>query len=147
MATSLKCGRISFFLNAKECVGHVAKGSAPLAYSHASKVQAIPPASCRTWFTMSGFGRLRSLGDRQTGGGLRSLANRRLKGLRAAANRITGGGLRALARRLFSRSLRRAMSHSFLKAVGRSPLQPFPKLRFGDPQPTEGMLNDIGNIH
>src|SRR5207253_4282284 len=38
------------------------------------------------------------------------------------------GGLRALARRLLSASLRCAMSHSFLEALGRSALQPFPKL-------------------
>ena len=71
---------------------------------------------------------LREAGNRLTGGGLRSLAHRRMKRLRAAGNRITGGGLRALARRLLSTSLRRAMSHSFLKALGRSALQPFPKL-------------------
>ena len=51
-----------------------------------------------------------------------------LNHLREAGNRLTGGGLRALATRLLSTFLRRAMSHSFLKAVGRSSLQPFPKL-------------------
>src|SRR5215469_16563677 len=51
-----------------------------------------------------------------------------LNHLRGAGNRLTGGGLRALATRLLSTFLRRAMSHSFLKAVGRSSLQPFPKL-------------------
>src|SRR6516164_1985748 len=51
-----------------------------------------------------------------------------LNHLREAGNRLTGGGLRALATRLLSTFLRRAISHSFLKAVGRSSLQPFPKL-------------------
>jgi Domain of unknown function (DUF4214)/Glycosyl transferase family 2 len=71
---------------------------------------------------------LREAGNRLTGGGLRSLASRQLKCLRAAGDRITGGGLRALARRLLLTFLRRAMSQSFLKAVGGSALQPFPKL-------------------
>ena len=70
---------------------------------------------------------LREAGNRLTGGGLRSLANRQLRRLRAAGDRLTGGGLRALARRLLSTSLRCAISHSFLKALGRSALQPFSK--------------------
>ena len=75
-----------------------------------------------------GLDHLREAGNRVTGGGLRSLANRQLRRLRTAGDRIAGGGLRALARRLLSTSLRRAMSHSFLRALGRSALQPFPKL-------------------
>ena len=71
---------------------------------------------------------LREAGNRVSGGGLRSLANRQLRRLRTAGDRITGGGLRALVRRLVSTSVRCAMSHSFLKALGRSLLQPFPKL-------------------
>src|SRR6516164_242823 len=51
-----------------------------------------------------------------------------LNHLREASNHLTGGGLRALAIRLLSTFLRRAISHSFLKAVGRNSLQPFPKL-------------------
>src|SRR5262249_6613523 len=51
-----------------------------------------------------------------------------LKCLRATGDRVTGGGLRALTRRLLATFLRCAMSHSFLKAMGRSALQPFPKL-------------------
>src|SRR4029077_7880400 len=76
----------------------------------------------------TGLEHLREAGNRITGGGLRSLSNRRLKRLRTAADRITGGGLRALAKRLLSTSLRRAISHYFLRALGRSALQPFPKL-------------------
>src|SRR6516165_3926655 len=71
---------------------------------------------------------LHEAGNRVSGGGLRSLANRQLRRLRTAGDRITGGGLRALVRRLVSTSVRCAMSHSFLKALGRSLLQPFPKL-------------------
>ena len=71
---------------------------------------------------------VREAGNRLTGGGLRSLANRRLKCLRAAGDRITGGGLRALTGRILSTSLRWAMRHPFLKAVGRNALRPFPKL-------------------
>ena len=76
----------------------------------------------------TGLDHLCETGNRLTGGGFRSLANRQLKRLRAAGDRITGGGLRALARRLLSTSLRGAMSHSFLKALGSRMLRPFPKL-------------------
>jgi uncharacterized protein DUF4214/glycosyl transferase family 2 len=76
----------------------------------------------------TGLDHLREAGNRLTGGGLRSLAKRQLRHLRGAGDRITGGGLRALARRLLSASLRCAMSHSFLEALGRSALGPFPKL-------------------
>ena len=65
----------------------------------------------------AGLEHLREAGNRITGGGLRSFAHRRLKSLRTTADRITGGGLRALARRLLSRSLRYAMSRSFLRAL------------------------------
>jgi GT2 family glycosyltransferase len=76
----------------------------------------------------TGLDHLREAGNRVTGGGLRSFANRQLRRLRTAGDRITGGGLRALARRLLSTSLRRAMSQSFLRALGRGALRPFPKL-------------------
>jgi GT2 family glycosyltransferase/glycosyltransferase involved in cell wall biosynthesis len=46
--------------------------------------------------------------------------------LRVAGNRLTGGGFRSLARRAVAKLLRGAMRHSFLRALGRRVLQPFP---------------------
>jgi glycosyltransferase involved in cell wall biosynthesis len=74
----------------------------------------------------TGLDHLREAGNRLTGGGLRSLANRQLRRLRVAGDQITGGGLRAFARRLLSTFLRRAMSQPIPKALGRSLLRPFP---------------------
>src|SRR6516164_7532126 len=68
----------------------------------------------------TGLDHLREAGNRLTGGGLRGLANRRVRRLRAAGDQITGGGLRAFAGRLLSTPLRRAMSQPILKALGRS---------------------------
>jgi predicted SAM-dependent methyltransferase len=67
-------------------------------------------------------------GDALTGGGLRALAKRRLRRLRETGDRLTGGGLRSLAKRQATKSLRSAMSHPFLKALGRNLLRPFPGL-------------------
>jgi hypothetical protein len=57
------------------------------------------------------FGSIREIGDRMTGGGLRSLAKR----TRGLGDRMTGGGLRNLAKRV-------------LLVLGRAVLKPFPKL-------------------
>ena len=46
--------------------------------------------------------------------------------LRDTGDRLTGGGLRSLAKRVVTISLRSAMRRPFLKALGRSVLQPFP---------------------
>jgi hypothetical protein len=70
------------------------------------------------------FGSLREIGDRMTGGGLRSLAKR----IRALGDRITAGGLRSLAKRLLAALLHWAMRNRALLAMGRAVLQPFPKL-------------------
>lgn len=77
--------------------------------------------------TQRQFGNLRSAGNRLTGGGLRSLANRQLTRLRFAGD-LTGGGLRFLSKRVLAAGLRRAMRQSALKALGRTFLKPFPKL-------------------
>ena len=71
-------------------------------------------------------GRLREIGDRLTGGGVRALLQRLLRRVRDTGDRLTGGGLRSLSARMAARSLRIAMSQPFLKALGRSVLQPFP---------------------
>lgn len=73
-----------------------------------------------------GLEHLHDTGNRLTGGGLRSLAKRQLRLLRFAGDRLTGGGLHGLAKRTLTKSLRRAMSHPFLKVLGGSLLQPFP---------------------
>src|SRR5262249_52116142 len=78
--------------------------------------------------SIGALGRLRDAGNRVTGGGLRNLAKRQLRGLRDAGDRLTGGGLRALGKRVLTASLRRAMSQPALKALGRRVLQPFPSL-------------------
>ena len=44
-------------------------------------------------------------------------------------DRVTGGGARALAKRALKTSLRPAMQHEGLKAVGRTVLKAFPNLR------------------
>jgi ubiquinone/menaquinone biosynthesis C-methylase UbiE/glycosyltransferase involved in cell wall biosynthesis len=67
-------------------------------------------------------GRLRQIGNRLTGGGLRSLGTRLLKRVRITGNQMTGGGLRNLSRRLTSKILRNAMPNPETKAlVHRSP--------------------------
>jgi len=70
------------------------------------------------------FGGSREIGDRMTGGGLRSLAKR----TRALGDRITGGGLRSLAKRVPGALARWAMRQRTLLVVGRTILKPFPKL-------------------
>jgi GT2 family glycosyltransferase len=49
-----------------------------------------------------------------------------LRRLRVAGDRFTGGGLRSLTRRAATKSIRAVISHSFLRALGRRLLQPFP---------------------
>jgi FkbM family methyltransferase len=70
------------------------------------------------------LGGLREIGDRITGGGLRSLA-KRIRGLR---DRATGGGLRSLAKRTLTILVRWSMRSPALLAVGRTLLKPFPKV-------------------
>src|SRR6266404_4296772 len=71
-------------------------------------------------------GRLREMGDRLTGGGVRALIQRLFRQVRHTGDRLTGGGLRSLSSRMATKLLRIAMSQSFLMALGRSALQPFP---------------------
>src|ERR1700674_3522926 len=71
-------------------------------------------------------GRLREIGDRLTGGGVRALLQGLFRRMRRAGDRLTGGGLRSFCRRTATKSLRIAMSQPFLKALGRSVLQPLP---------------------
>jgi O-antigen biosynthesis protein len=76
--------------------------------------------------TRSRRGRLRELGDRLTGGGIRVLLHRLLSRSRNMGDRLTGGGLRSLAKRVMTNSFRSAMGQPFLKALGHGVLQPFP---------------------
>jgi O-antigen biosynthesis protein len=71
--------------------------------------------------TLSWKGRLREMGDRLSGGGVRALLQR----VRNAGDRLTGGGLRSFCERIATKSLRIAISQPILKALGRSVLQPF----------------------
>jgi GT2 family glycosyltransferase len=71
-------------------------------------------------------GRLREMGDRLTGGGVRALIQRLLRSIRHTGDRLTGGGLRSMSTRMAMKSLRIAMSQPFLKALGRLVLTPFP---------------------
>ena len=71
-------------------------------------------------------GRLREIGDRLTGGGVRALLQGLFRRMRRAGDRLTGGGLRSFCRRTATKSLRIAMSQPFLKALGRSVPQPLP---------------------
>src|SRR5580698_2337973 len=69
-------------------------------------------------------GRLREMGDRLTGGYVRTLIQR----LRRTRDQLTGGDLRGLSSTLATKSLRIAMGQPILKALGRTILQPFPTL-------------------
>jgi GT2 family glycosyltransferase len=71
-------------------------------------------------------GRLRELGDRLTGGGIRAQLHRLLSRSRHLGDRLTGAGLRSLSKRVVTNSLRSAMVQPFLKALGHGVLQPFP---------------------
>jgi O-antigen biosynthesis protein len=71
-------------------------------------------------------GRLREMGNRLTGGGVRAFIQRLFRRVRYTGDRLTGGGLRRLSSRMATKSLRIAMSQPLLKALGRSVLQPFP---------------------
>ena len=71
-------------------------------------------------------GRLREMGDRLTGGGVRAFLQRLFRRVRHTGDRLTGGGLRSLSTRMATKSLHIAMSQPFLKALGRGVLQPFP---------------------
>ena len=73
-------------------------------------------------------GRLREIGDRLTGGGVRALLQGLFRRMRRAGDRLTGGGLRSFCRRTATESLRIAMSQPFLKVLGRDVLRPFPSL-------------------
>jgi glycosyltransferase involved in cell wall biosynthesis len=64
------------------------------------------------------------MGDRVTGGGLRSLAQRQFKGARAAGDRLTGGGLRALAKRVLPPQLHPALVQPAAKALACGASQP-----------------------
>jgi hypothetical protein len=73
-------------------------------------------------------GRLRQIGDRLTGGGLRALGANLLQRARQTGNRMTGGGLRNLSRRLSTKALRSAMDRPAIRTFARRLLQPFPQL-------------------
>jgi glycosyltransferase involved in cell wall biosynthesis len=77
--------------------------------------------------TRSRRGLLRKMGDRLTGGGVRALLQRLFWHVRLTGNRLNGGGLRSLSRQMATKSLRVAVSKPFLRALGRSVLQPFPR--------------------
>ena len=49
--------------------------------------------------------------------------------VRAIGDRLTGGGLRSLAKRMLSALVRRCIRHPGLLALGRAVLKPFPTLR------------------
>jgi FkbM family methyltransferase len=70
------------------------------------------------------FGSLHEMGDRMTGGGLRSLAKR----TRVLGDQLTGGGLRSLAKRLLATLIRWAMGQRALLTMGQTVLKPFPRL-------------------
>ena len=76
--------------------------------------------------TRSRRGRLRELGDRLTGGGIRVQLHRLLSRSRHMGDRLTGGGLQSLSKQVVTNSLRSAMGQPFLKALCRGVLQPFP---------------------
>jgi GT2 family glycosyltransferase len=71
--------------------------------------------------------RVREIGDRLTGGGVRALARCLLRHVQHTGNRITGGGLRSLSRRTLAKSIRIAERQPFLQTVGRRMLQAFPR--------------------
>jgi O-antigen biosynthesis protein len=76
--------------------------------------------------TRSRRGRLRELGDRLTGGGIRAQLHRLLSRSRHMGDRLTRGGLQSLSKQVVTNSLRSAMGQPFLKALCRGVLQPFP---------------------
>ena len=73
-------------------------------------------------------GRLREIGDRLTGSGVRVLLQGLFRRMRHAGDRLTGGGLRSFMSRTATKSLRITMSQPFLKVLGCGALRPFPNL-------------------
>jgi GT2 family glycosyltransferase len=73
-------------------------------------------------------GRLRQIGDRLTGGGLRALRASLFKRARHAGKQMTAGSLRDLSRRLTTEALRSAMGRPVIRTFARRLLQPFPEL-------------------
>jgi hypothetical protein len=71
-------------------------------------------------------GCLREIGDRLSRGGVRALLQRLFRSVRLTGDRLTRGGLRSLATKMATKSLRVAISQTFLKALGRGVLHPFP---------------------
>jgi FkbM family methyltransferase len=71
------------------------------------------------------LGRVRQL---EAGLAVQSHYRRVFGGVREIGDRITGGGLRSLAKRLLTTLVQRSMRHRGLLALGRFLLKPFPKL-------------------